>query len=38
LTRPPYVDAVFALTDPWPSLVQAGKVFSGFARRVLGRR
>jgi len=38
LTRPPYVDAVFALTDPWPSLVQAGKVFSGLARRVLGRR
>lgn len=32
--RPPYVDAVFAFDDPWPSIVQLAKVGAGIPRRV----
>jgi len=33
-TRLPYVDAVFALDDPWPSVVQLGRVLGGIPRRL----
>ena len=37
-TKLPYTDAVFAPGDPWPALVQIGKVVKGLVRRIARRR
>ena len=36
-TKLPYADAVFAPGDPWPGLVQIGKVAQGLGRRITCR-
>jgi D-aspartate ligase len=36
--KPPYTDAVFAPDDPWPFVVQLGKIAQGLGRRVTRRR
>ena len=35
MARLPYVDAVFALDDPWPSVVQFGHLVRGLSRRLM---